>query len=454
MKVGFWLKGGASPWATDGGGDRRDREAGISMVAHLLALRRRRQYNRSVPDRSRPQGPMPTGTKFASLYCGAGGLDLGFMAAGFQCIAAFDADAAAVATYNRNLGRHAATVDLRSRDHHVGNALMCADVVLAGPPCQGFSTAGRNDPSDERNLHLQRVAQLAAESAAKVIVIENVKGLLGAKYRTQLDSCIGTLRQAGFEVSCRLFDLSEYGVAQTRRRVIILGTRGVEPVSLDAIPKAAKRSLRDAIGNFPRAKNGHGGKRLTGRDRKIAAHIAPGQRLTNVRSGPRSVRTWNIPEVFGEVSEHETTVLAAISRLRRRGRRREIGDADPIGAAQVTQYLRKETESILCALVDRGYVRCIEDRFDLTHTFNGKYKRLEWDECAPTVDTRFVEPRYFLHPEECRGFSVGEMAALQEFPKTYVFPDCVPISSRLIGNAVPPRFAEMIARQISRGGTS
>lgn len=397
---------------------------------------------------------MPTGTKFASLYCGAGGLDLGFMAAGFKCTAAFDADAVAVATYNRNLGRHAATVDLRLCDPAVTNALKRADILLAGPPCQGFSTAGRNDPGDERNLHLQRVAELAARSAAKVVVIENVKGLLGAKFRTQLDSCLGTLRKSGFDVSCRLFDLSEYGVAQTRRRVIILGTRAIAPVSLDGIRKRAKRTLRDAIGNRPQGNGGQGGMRLTARDMKIALQIAPGQRLTNVRSGPSSVHTWNIPEVFGDVSEHEASVLEAISRLRRRRRRREVGDADPIRAEQVTHYLGEESDSTLFALVDRGYVRRSRGRFDLTHTFNGKYKRLQWDECAPTVDTRFIEPRYFLHPDECRGFSVAEMAALQDFPKTYVFPDCLTTSSRLIGNAVPPGFANLLARHISFGDTS
>ena len=394
---------------------------------------------------------MPTGTGFASLYCGAGGLDLGFIAAGFQCIAAFDADATAVATHNRNLGRHAATVDLRSWDPYVASVLKQADLVLAGPPCQGFSTAGRNDPGDERNLHLQRVAELAAGSAAKVVVIENVKGLLGAKYRTQLDSCLETLRESGFEVSCRLFDLSEYGIAQTRRRVIILGTRGIPPVRLDSMRKRPKRTLRDAIGNRPQTSHWEGGKRLTTRDVKIASQIAPGQRLTNVRSGPRSVHTWSIPEVFGGVSEHEVPVLEAISRLRRRQRRREVGDADPVHAEQITEYLGKESDTALCALVDRGYVRRIEGRFDLTHTFNGKYKRLQWDECAPTVDTRFIEPRYFLHPEECRGFSVAEMAALQDFPRDYVFPDCLTASSRLIGNAVPPPFAELLARQISFG---
>ena len=397
---------------------------------------------------------MPIGTRFTSLYCGAGGLDLGFMAAGYECVAAFDADTVAVATYNRNLGHHATTVDLRTDGANVAKALACADVLLAGPPCQGFSTAGRNDPDDERNLHLQRVAQLAAGSAAKVVVIENVKGLLGARYRTQLECCLETLRDSGFEVTCKLFDLSEYGVAQTRRRVIILGTRGIEPVNLEGTRKCGKRTLRDTIGHIGEQANGEGGVRLTARDLKIASHIAPGQRLTNVRSGLRSVHTWTIPEVFGEVSEEDESVLAAISRLRRRQRVREVGDADPVRAEQVNQYLGKESECVLRSLVDRGYLRRIAGRFDLRHTFNGKYKRLEWDECAPTVDTRFVEPRYFLHPEECRGFSVAEIAALQDFPSTYVFPDCVTASSRLIGNAVPPRFAKALATRILSGDAS
>ena len=394
---------------------------------------------------------MSTGTTFASLYCGAGGLDLGFLAIGFRCLAAFDADQVAVATYNRNLGRHATKVDLRTRDSDVVNALNYVDVVLAGPPCQGFSTAGRNDPNDERNAHLQRVAQLAASSAAKVVVIENVKGLLGARYRTQLDSCIGILKESGFSVACRLFDLSEYGVAQTRRRVIILATRGTRPVSLDGIRKRSKRTLRDAICDLHRANDTNGSMRLTIRDKKIASHIGPGQRLTNVRSGPRSVHTWSIPEVFGGVSERERSVLEAISRLRRRKRKRDFGDADPIRAEQVTQYIGRKSDSTLRALEKRGYVRRVEDQFDLTHTFNGKYKRLEWDKSAPTVDTRFVEPRYFLHPEDCRGFSVAEMAALQDFPKTYVFPDCLTTSARLIGNAVPPRFAQLLATHIFYG---
>ena len=274
------------------------------------------------------------------------------------------------------------------------------------------------------------------------------------RHRASRRLYLSTLQASGFAVTYRLFNLSDYGVAQTRRRVIILGTRGMKRISFDRMPKANARTLKEALGNLPDSSNATGLRRLTDRDRQIAPHIGPGQRLTNVRQGPLSVHTWSIPEVFGKVNRHERRVLAAISRIRRRRRRREIGDADPIRAEQIAEYLHidEDAHSTLSTLADRGYVRRVDDRFDLTHTFNGKYKRLQWDRCAPTVDTRFVEPRYFLHPEECRGFSIREMAALQDFPDSFSFPTCVTTSSRLIGNAVPPRFSEAMAIELRRGG--
>ena len=83
--------------------------------------------------------------------------------------------------------------------------------------------------------------------------------------------------------------------------------------------------------------------------------------------------------------------------------------------------------------------------YDLTNAFNGKFRRLKWDQPAPTVDTRFGQPRYFLHPDEDRGFSVREAARIQGFPDAYKFPSSDSIAFRLIGNAVPPPMANAIA---------
>ena len=391
---------------------------------------------------------MQIGPKFASLYCGTGGLDLGFISAGFRCIAAFDADPTAVDTYNRNLSSHATTVDLRSPHAQVINALKTADIILAGPPCQGFSTAGRNDPGDTRNLHLQRLAELISESRANIVLIENVKGLLAPKNSEHLTRCIAILQHSGFSVHYKLFDLSDYGVPQSRERVIIIGSRRVGPITLESMPKRRKRNLRDAIGHLLPPPTLTGLREPSERDKRIASRIGPGQRLTNVRLGPRSVHTWDIPEVFGHTSDFEKLILKTIAKLRRRNRRRDVGDADPVEAELIGEYLQANLSDTLAELTKRGFLRQLHSEFDLTHTFNGKYKRLKWEECAPTVDTRFIEPRYFLHPDESRGFSVPEMAALQDFPVRFIFPESPAVCSRLIGNAVPPTFAEAVAEQI------
>ena len=358
-------------------------------------------------------------------------------------------DRPAVEVHNRNLGGHASIADLCNPTQEVLEALRCASIIVAGPPCQGFSTAGRNNPEDERNWHLSRVAELAAWSDAKVVVIENVRGLLAKKNIQHLVRCMTVLKQAGFAVSYKLFNLSEYGVPQVRQRVIVMGSRCGKPSALDAIPKQIPKTLKDAIGKYACdtvAENNCRAIKL--RDARIASHIGPDQRLTNVRQGPLSVHTWDIPEVFGETSVEEKMVLKAVLRARRQIRMRDIGDADPVKKSDLVRLLGNNVVGVLARLTRKGFLRQINACYDLTHTFNGKYKRLVWDKCAPTVDTRFIEPRYFLHPEECRGFSIKEMAALQEFPTDFNFPKTLAVSSRLIGNAVPPTFGAAIARQI------
>ena len=83
--------------------------------------------------------------------------------------------------------------------------------------------------------------------------------------------------------------------------------------------------------------------------------------------------------------------------------------------------------------------------YDLTHTFNGKYRRLRWDAPAYTVDTRFGDPIYFLHPDQQRGFSVREAARIQGFPDDFVFSGSRRTQEELLGNAVPPPLAKLLA---------
>jgi len=390
---------------------------------------------------------MSLGNKYVSLYCGGGGLDIGFTSAGFTCTAAFDNDARVVETHNLNLEGVAERVDLAKPSDRVLNALLAADMIVAGPPCQGFSTAGKNDPGDERNGHLHNVAELASLSRANVVVIENVRGLLAKRNVRHLEKCESMLKASGFRVARRLFDLSDFGIAQSRRRLIVVASRNVSEIRLDIARKAIKLSLRDVIGHLGLAESASC-RPLSHRDKCVAARIGSGQRLTDVRFGCNAVHTWNIPEVFGATSASEQRVLRAVGRLRRRDRIRDVGDGDPVSPERVSRDVRFDAVGTLYALTRRGYIRRIEKQFDLAHTFNGKYKRLRWDEPAPTVDTRFLQPRSFLHPEADRGFSIREMALLQGFPETFTLPDPVALSSAIVGNAVPPTFAALLARQL------
>ena len=177
-------------------------------------------------------------------------------------------------------------------------------------------------------------------------------------------------------------------------------------------------------------------------DYKIAAKLKPGQKLSNVREGPRAVHTWEIPEVFGRTNKYERTVLHQVIRLRRQNRIRDFGDADPVSTQLLNDLFGSKT---LENLVKKGYLKKIGECHDLVGTFNGKYRRLHFDEPSYTVDTRFGNPRSFLHPTENRGFSVREAARIQGFPDEFIFSGTSAQQFRMIGNAVPPPMAENIA---------
>ena len=378
-----------------------------------------------------------TGVEFVSLFCGCGGFDQGLIQAGFHCRAAFDIDPLAVQVHRQNLGDIATVSDL-SAPHVDLSGLQDTDVMIAGPPCQGFSTAGKRILHDPRNDLLLAAGRIAKKIKPKVFVAENVMGVAAGEHRKYWTSLEGILRSAGYETLEMRCDLTEIGVAQTRKRAIMVAWRSSRNSTL-RLPKQNRIVLRDVLTKINGASNHH--PQHIPKDSylaRIARHIAPGQKLCNVRGGPRSVHTWDIPDVFGITSPEERTVLEAMLHLRRRMRLRATGDADPVLDSSVTEEVGYPSEGILVELAARGYVRRIGRRYDLTNTFNGKFRRLLWDEPSPTVDTRFTEPRYFLHPDEQRGMTVREAARIQGFPDSFVFSGPEREQCRMIGNAVPP----------------
>lgn len=380
---------------------------------------------------------------FISLFCGCGGLDLGFQQAGMKCIGAYDIDPVAIEHYNRNFQFQANHVDLAK-----GTACLPRerpDVVIAGPPCQGFSTAGMRRFDDPRNRLLIAAGKIALHFQPTVFIAENVAGSISGNHKVYWDRLEGLLRHDGYQTSLLICRADRMGLAQLRKRVILIAWRNRRSFRL-SLPYSAPSLLRDTLTGIESTANHEPVHWPKGtKIGKIAAHIQQGQKLSNVRGGDRSVHTWDIPEVFGPTTVLERRVLEGIMRIRRTERRRATGDADPVRKSSLERHVGISVDQLLDSLLKKKYIRRIGKRYDLCHTYNGKFRRLRWDDVALTVDTRFGDPRLFLHPSENRGFTVREAARIQGFPDTYMFYGNLQDQFRVIGNAVPPPVAKSLA---------
>lgn len=387
--------------------------------------------------------------KFLSLFSGCGGFDLGFSAEKYICVKAFDSDPIAVSTYNNNHRRRiCGMLDLSEWRKELNQFVGKADVVIAGPPCQGFSVAGKRKLNDPRNHLLLRATEIAVRLRPSVFVLENVMATRSGRHKTYWRKAIAHLRANGYDTTELTLDCSRLGVPQMRRRVVLVASR-LKPRIEMRLPLEPVKILRDALVALPKGRSHHPVtiSRLS-RTHKIISRIGQGQQLSNVRNGTRSVHTWNIPEVFGKATKSEKEILEAMLVLRRRLRKRNRGDADPLSAGSIARFVGRSIVNDLHVLADKNYVRRIGSHFDLRNTFNGKYRRLSWDKPSYTVDTRFGVPRYFIHPDENRGFTVREAARIQGFPDTFNFPASQDDALRLIGNAVPPPAAQRLAASI------
>lgn len=386
---------------------------------------------------------------FVSLFSGCGGLDFGFVDAGFRCLAAFDSDGVALETHRQAIGAPVCKCDLST------GALPYSlkerpDVVLAGPPCQGFSTIGKRLLNDKRNRLLIASAKIAISLNPSVFVLENVPTVRSGDHRKYWKALETILSQAGYFCSTLSLKASDFGVAQIRKRVFLIASK--RKILIDSPlyqrPKTPI-TLREAIGDLSIATQviNHrpillAPNHITAR---VARYIQPGKKLCNVRIGNNCIHTWQIPEVFGKTTRSEREVLNALIRLRRRERLRNTGDADPVLVSSISRFLNRPVGANVKRLVKKGYLRTVNKRIDFRHTFNGKFRRLSFNQISFTVDTTFGNARNFLHPTEDRGFTVREAARIQGFPDKFIFAGNEGSQFRLVGNAVPPPVGKAIA---------
>lgn len=199
--------------------------------------------------------------KVLSLFSGAGGLDLGLIQAGNTVVWANDIDENAVKTYKRNIGEHIVLGDIKDIDI---KKLPKADVVVGGFPCQGFSQANRfRVLDDERNTLYKFFYEVIHEKQPRFFIAENVKGILSLGKGEAIKQIISDFEEAGYYTDMHLVNMADYGVPETRQRVIIIGQRhdlGDEKLFRFPAPTHDKEgkgglkkwvSISEAIAHFP-----------------------------------------------------------------------------------------------------------------------------------------------------------------------------------------------------------
>lgn len=222
-----------------------------------------------------------------SMFSGCGGSSTGYRMAGYRVCAAVEWEQNSVDTYRLN---HPQTLVFHQDIATVtGGELLAAtglsvgelDILDGSPPCQGFSTVGKRIVDDPRNTLFKEYVRLLTELQPKVMVMENVSGLVKGKMKPVFVDILTTLRESGYNVNARLMTASNYGVPQKRQRVIFIGVRqdlGIVP-SFPA-PFTTPIPLRDALKDLPQQLEA---LRPTGSALKLAQSLKPGEDGADLR---------------------------------------------------------------------------------------------------------------------------------------------------------------------------
>ncbi len=424
-----------------------------------------------------------------SLFAGCGGLDVGFKELDYDLIYACDNDPAAVAVYKKNIDERAYVRDVTSDEFHAEmKSIGSCDIILGGFPCQGFSKAGPKKHDDIRNLLYLEMHSAVNRLKPKLFLAENVDGLSQNFKGAYLEAIVRDFKDIGYRVEYRLFDSVGFGVPQHRRRIYFIGVRddllfddfnwpefthlsqsrnGEAAIadlgdffSQDKQTLLPARTIRESIGDLIQLDSKIADHRVTyawnAAWSSIFAKIGPGQKLCNVRHSPTSVYTWDIPEYFGHINDIERNILETIGKNRRHKKYGSIPNGNPLSIEVIKELSGiKSVTRHIDSLMTKGYLKDVEGKFDLKGAMfcSGLYKRPGWDSPSSTVLTNFHNPRYFLHPEANRPFSLRECARLQGFPDDFLFTfgsgerELVD-GYRLVGNAVSPPVGRAFAKAI------
>jgi DNA (cytosine-5)-methyltransferase 1 len=337
---------------------------------------------------------------FIDLFSGCGGFSKGMEMAGHNCLLGVDFDAAAVKSFAKNhKGAKALHMDIHDLTKKKLGELIdidSVDMVIGGPPCQGFSTVGKGDAADERNDLFRQFVRIVKITRPKVVLFENVTGMLAKKNAKTVERIFSSFEKMGYHMDARVMSADEYGVPSRRRRTIIMGVKGGNP-------------------RFPKITHGEKGRK----------------ELVSVKDALANLATKK-----GILYNHDPQAAQLANDLDRK-RLKHI----PPGAG--IRYEKDEKAYLPKRLrYDVDWEKISEKRFRQT-----RLQRLGWDTVAPTILTSRT---MYYHPQEARYLTCREAAACQSFPNDFIFEGSQTAIFRQIGNAVPPILAKAIGKEIKK----
>ena len=372
----------------------------------------------------------PDRLRILDLFCGAGGLSFGMELTGyFNTVAGLDLLPDRIATFRAN-HPHATGMVGDIRDVSISSMMNIAnsvDVIVGGPPCQGFSSIRPFRPlteGDQRNTLIEQFVVWVSAVKPRWFVFENVLGLLTHRRGLILRTLLDGFKSCGYKVTWRVMNSAHYGVPQNRERLIIVGCRAnadfqwplpshridyksmagarsevvrVEPLIADLAPSAI--TLMEAIGDLPELEAGQSAENYDG---------TPQNEFQKWARGGETALTMH------QATDHSKHML------------------------KILRFAGPNISSIPKHLISSG--------------FSSSYSRLDADKPSTTLTVNFVHPasNRCIHPFQNRALTPREGARIQSFPDSFRFCGTRAQIVKQIGNAVPPLLAMAIGEAIAR----
>lgn len=364
------------------------------------------------------------------LFCGTGALSYGIEvhSSRFRTVGGIDADKAAASTAALN---HPAAKIQCGKIESVSPAEMLAtagveriDVIVGGPPCQGFSSLrpGRGESLDDpRNSLYKQYLKYVRELRPRVILMENVVGILSAGDGALVDEMLNSFRRLGYSVDWRILNAANFGVPQKRERFFLVGTR---------------KSLGDKVlPIFPAPQHWFKGKVIgTRRKDNCVVNLSSGLPPVTVRDAISDLPSLTSGEAKSSYRARPQTDYQA----ERRGK----------GLAKLTLHeAASHNEKMLNVIRHSGTNIHALPKGMVSSGYSSCYSRLAFDEPATTITVKFTSPASSkcIHPVDDRAITPREAARIQSFDDDFVFAGSKTEIASQIGNAVPPLFGKAFA---------